>query len=133
MKLYRGANFVFLLINSNKMPRRSGILNKIKKSFHVCGYYEPSQGKAICCMCVYQKYKRRNHVYVCACAYVASILLWLISYLDQYLSIIPLQLHTVVALAIHKQTHTVSLTSGGNNAINFFPSSQDSLKPVLSM
>ncbi len=58
---------------------------------------------------------------MCACVYVASILSWFISYLDQYLSIIPLQLHTSVeALAIHKQTHTVSLTSGGNNAIIFF-------------
>lgn len=77
------------------------------------------------CVCVYHKYKRRKRVYVCACVYVAlflaSILLWLISYLDQYLSIISLQLHTSVeALAIHKQHHTVSLTSGGNNAINFF-------------
>ncbi len=82
-------------------------------------------GKAIwcvcVCVCVCQKYKRRKHVYVCACVYLASILSWLISYLDQYLSIIPLQLHTSVeALAINKQTHTVSLTSGGNNAIHFF-------------
>lgn len=100
---------------------QSQIYKKKEKSFHVCGYYEPSQEKAIWCVCVYQKYKRRKCVYVCACVYVASILSWFISYLDQYLSIIPLQLHTSVeALAIHKQTYTVSLTSGGNNAIIFF-------------
>jgi len=104
---------------------QSQIYKKTEISFHVCCYYEPSQGKAIWYVCVYQKYKRRKRGYVCACVYVAlflaSILLWLISYLDQYPSIISLQLHTSVeAPAIHKQPHTVSLTSGGNNAINFF-------------